>query len=64
MVQDNNEELQAGMCFSVEPGLYILNKGGVRIEDIVCVVLDENDELDYDLFGPPSPSLADPFRDH
>jgi len=63
MVQDNTEPLEAGMCFSVEPGLYILNKGGVRIEDIVCAVL-ENGMLTYELFGPPSPSLADPFRDH
>lgn len=29
----NDMEIQEGMCFSVEPGIYILGKVGVRIED-------------------------------
>ena len=34
------QKLQAGMIFSIEPGIYIPHKGGVRIED--TVVLTEN----------------------
>ena len=35
-VGDANEmEIQPGMCFSVEPGIYIPGKGGVRIEDLL-----------------------------
>ena len=29
-----------GMCFSVEPGIYLPGKFGVRIEDLVCVTED------------------------
>ena len=36
----NHREVQAGMCFSIEPGIYIENKGGVRIEDLVLVTKD------------------------
>lgn len=32
--------VEAGMCFSIEPGIYIKNKGGVRIEDLVLVTND------------------------
>ncbi len=32
---DNEMEILPGMCFSVEPGIYIPGKGGVRIEDLV-----------------------------
>jgi Xaa-Pro aminopeptidase len=31
------EELQAGMVITIEPGVYIPGKGGIRIEDIVLV---------------------------
>ena len=33
----NEMEIQPGMCFSVEPGIYIPGKGGVRIEDLLAV---------------------------
>lgn len=36
----NDQALEAGMCFSIEPGIYIEGKIGVRIED--CYVLTEN----------------------
>ncbi|MBQ2597034.1 MAG: aminopeptidase P family protein [Oscillospiraceae bacterium] len=34
----NEEIIEVGQCFSVEPGIYIPEEGiGVRIEDIVCI---------------------------
>jgi Xaa-Pro dipeptidase len=36
----NEMELQEGMVFSVEPGIYIPGKYGVRIEDLVLVTKD------------------------
>lgn len=32
--------VQAGMCFSIEPGIYIEGQIGIRIEDLVCVTDD------------------------
>src|SRR5206468_11469275 len=32
-----DENLQAGMVFSVEPGIYLPGWGGVRIEDLVVL---------------------------
>ena len=34
---NNNEVLQPGMIFTVEPGVYLPNLGGVRVEDVVLV---------------------------
>lgn len=36
MVAGNDEPLQAGNVFSVEPGIYVPGRWGVRIEDIVA----------------------------
>lgn len=36
----NNEEVKAGMIFSVEPGIYLKDDIGVRIEDLVLVTKD------------------------
>lgn len=36
----NTMEIQPGMVFSVEPGIYIPGFGGVRIEDLVAVTKD------------------------
>ena len=37
-IKDGNKELlQTGMAFSIEPGIYIPGKFGMRIEDIVVV---------------------------
>lgn len=33
----DNTVLESGMVLSVEPGIYLENKFGVRIEDVVCV---------------------------
>ena len=40
LVEGNSEPLDAGMCFSIEPGIYLPGKFGVRIEDIVTVTND------------------------
>ena len=37
---DNLEELRPGMVFTIEPGIYLPEKGGVRIEDDVVVLPD------------------------
>ena len=37
LVAGNDLELQSGMAFSVEPGIYLPGRFGVRIEDIVVV---------------------------
>lgn len=36
----NNEEIKAGMVFSIEPGIYLKDDFGVRIEDLVLVTKD------------------------
>jgi len=36
----NDIEIKEGMCFSIEPGIYIPGKIGVRIEDCVYVTAD------------------------
>jgi Xaa-Pro dipeptidase len=35
--KENTLKLQKGMCFTVEPGIYLPGRGGVRIEDNVIV---------------------------
>ena len=37
IVEGNDEPLRPGMCFSIEPGVYLPGEFGVRIEDIVVV---------------------------
>jgi Xaa-Pro dipeptidase len=37
IVEGGEEKLQANMCFTVEPGVYIREKLGVRIEDDVLI---------------------------
>ncbi|MCZ6529602.1 MAG: M24 family metallopeptidase, partial [Chloroflexi bacterium] len=32
--------LKAGMTFTVEPGVYLPGRGGVRVEDDLCVTED------------------------
>lgn len=40
IVAGNSLPLQEGMCFSVEPGIYLSGRFGVRIENIVTVTSD------------------------
>jgi len=37
MIEGEEQPLVPGMCFSVEPGIYLAGRFGVRIEDIVVV---------------------------
>ncbi|MFZ3560513.1 MULTISPECIES: aminopeptidase P family protein [unclassified Streptomyces] len=40
MIEGEEQELVPGMCFSVEPGIYLPGRFGVRVEDIVTVTED------------------------
>ncbi|MFC9917863.1 M24 family metallopeptidase [Agromyces binzhouensis] len=40
MVEGEETPLEPGMCFSIEPGIYLPGRFGVRIEDIVTVTAD------------------------
>ena len=40
MVEGEAQILHPGMCFSIEPGIYLPGRFGVRIEDIVTVIPD------------------------
>lgn len=37
LVEGEDQRLRPGMCFSIEPGIYLAGRFGVRIEDIVTV---------------------------
>jgi Xaa-Pro aminopeptidase len=53
LVRGNSAELKSGMTHSVEPGIYLEGKFGIRIEDLVCVRDGEPEVLTYmsrDLF--------------
>ncbi len=52
----NKTPLEAGMCFSDEPGIYIPGEFGIRLEDCMYVTPEG-----AKLFTPPSPSLEHPF---
>jgi Xaa-Pro aminopeptidase len=45
MVEGEEQPLVPGMCFSVEPGIYLPGRFGVRIEDIVAVTEDGRQRL-------------------
>ncbi|HSK95936.1 MAG TPA: M24 family metallopeptidase, partial [Euzebyales bacterium] len=40
LVEGEEQPLVEGMCFSIEPGIYLTGRFGVRIEDIVTVTAD------------------------
>jgi Xaa-Pro dipeptidase len=56
LVRGNNTPLASGMCFSGEPGIYIVGEFGVRLEDDWHVTEDGGK-----MFTPTSPSLEHPF---
>ena len=43
----NKQILEKGMAFSVEPGIYMQNKFGIRIEDIVVIGTDGPEVLNH-----------------
>ena len=45
IVAGNSTELEAGMAFSIEPGIYLTGRHGARIEDIVVVTDDGIERL-------------------
>lgn len=40
LVEGEQQPIEAGMCFSIEPGIYLPGRFGVRIEDIVVAAED------------------------
>jgi D-alanyl-D-alanine dipeptidase len=53
LVKGEEQSLRPGMCFSIEPGIYLPRRFGVRIEDIVTVTETGGARLnnaDRDLF--------------
>ena len=40
MIEGETRPIEPGMCFSIEPGIYLPGRFGVRIEDIVAVTED------------------------
>jgi Xaa-Pro aminopeptidase len=45
MVEGNELPIEPGMAFSVEPGIYLPDRFGVRIEDIVVCTSDGVESL-------------------
>lgn len=57
MVEGNTLKLEVGHCFSIEPGIYLPGRFGVRIENIVTVTPEGHRSLNAE----PSPTLIEIF---
>jgi Xaa-Pro aminopeptidase len=47
LVRGSTEELGEGMCHSIEPGIYLEGKFGIRIEDLACIREDGVEVITY-----------------
>jgi Xaa-Pro aminopeptidase len=47
LTSDNRDPLQVGMTFSVEPGIYLPGRFGIRIEDTVLVTDNRGERLSH-----------------
>lgn len=47
IMEGNNMVLKPGMCFSIEPGIYIPQVAGVRIEDCIHITKDGNEPFTH-----------------
>lgn len=45
LTNENASKIEVGMTFTIEPGIYIPNKFGIRIEDTILVTYDGYDIL-------------------
>jgi Xaa-Pro dipeptidase len=45
MSHNNDEQAEQGMVYTIEPGIYVPNVGGVRIEDDVLITADGYEAL-------------------
>ncbi|KAJ1558878.1 hypothetical protein HK096_010509 [Nowakowskiella sp. JEL0078] len=66
---NSETKVAAGQTFTVEPGIYIPGKLGIRLEDVV-VIREHIDEAtgdlvrDVEIFGAESESIDEPFKGH
>ena len=47
LVRGSTQELGEGMCHSIEPGIYLEGKFGIRVEDLSCIREDGPDILTF-----------------
>ena len=47
IMEGNDMLLEPGMCFSIEPGIYIPGFAGVRIEDCIHITKDGNEPFTH-----------------